>query len=722
MPALLLCLAVAWWFAPLLAGRGIVAEPDALTALLPLKSFLARALAAGEWPLWNPDATLGKPFLPDLLAGALYPGNLLLAVPPFWRGLNLLFVLHYAWTALGAWLWLRASGLGRAAALLGAVVWTFGGTMVSLGNVLNQLLSAAWLPWVLWAWVLPRALPAKVALSSLAMGMALLAGGPEMVLVEAVALLLVSRHPASLVVPPLAFAVAAVELLPFAHYLTETWRGTFGFDPATAMRYSVPPTDLAQLALPWWRPSPERFMPQIYVGPGVLVLAVLGMLASRAGRLYWGPVALAALLVVMGSHTPVYSFLHAHVPLSSLLRYPEKLFLGVHALLAAGAAVGLATLATFARRHGFARAATFTGAAVVALVVADLARVNRGALYAPAPEAILSPPAVARAILADRAAGSGIAVGAAPAPRIFANPRGRYVPRSLAAAVALDRNLPWGAAAELYGLANVNSPSSLNLVKHERLQEVLAAVPRDQALRALAALGTEYVTSFVALDGAPGVRRLPVEGESLGVRAYALEDARPRAFVTRRIETAPDAERALERFVAVAGAGGSDVAVLTDDALASLGPAALPRAAAPPGSRDVVRIVHERQGELVLEAELERDGLLVVSGTFLSGWRASVDGVEVPLVEVNGLVRGVWLGAGSHKIVMRYVPPGLLAGAGVSMLALVVLGALVRRARRRVALGLADAPAPGEVGALGVPHRATSGIDAGRPRLPAPSR
>src|SRR5690554_6016395 len=353
--ALLLCLAVAWWFAPLLAGRAIVAEPDMLAALLPLKSFLARAIAEGRWPLWNPDAALGKPFLADLLAGALYPGNLLLAVPPFWRGLNLLFVAHYAFTALGAWLLLRVWSLPRSAALLGAVVWTFGGTMVSLGNVLNQLLSAAWLPWILWAWLRPRALGVKIALSSLAMGMALLAGGPEMVLVSAAALMLTSRHPASLVVPPLAFALAAVELLPFGHYLTETWRGTFGFDPATAMRYSVPPIDLAQLALAWWPPSPERFMPQIYVGPAVLALAVAGLLASRTGRLYWAPVALGALLVVMGSHTPVYPFLHAHVPLSNLLRYPEKLFLGVHALLAVGAAFGLAALLAVARRHGRAR-------------------------------------------------------------------------------------------------------------------------------------------------------------------------------------------------------------------------------------------------------------------------------------------------------------------------------------------------------------------------------
>src|SRR5689334_7175978 len=156
--------------------------------------------------------------------------------------------------------------------------------MISLGNVLNQLLSAAWLPWVLWAWLRPRALAAKVVLSALAMAMAFLAGGPEMVLVSALALIVASRHPASLLVPPLAFALAGVELLPFYYYLTETWRGAHGLDAATAMQYSVPPADLVQLASDTWTPSPERFMPQIYVGPGVVALAVLGLLARRPTR------------------------------------------------------------------------------------------------------------------------------------------------------------------------------------------------------------------------------------------------------------------------------------------------------------------------------------------------------------------------------------------------------------------------------------------------------
>jgi len=696
LAALALALGVAWFFAPLLLGRAIVAEPDALAALLPLKSFLAAQLTAGSWPFWNPDAALGKPFLPDLLAGALYPPNLLLAVPPFERGLNLLFVGHYAFTAVGALLWLRAAGLPRAAAALGAIVWTFGGTMISMGNVLNQLLSAAWLPWVLWAWLRPHALGTKVALAGIAMGLAFLAGGPEMVLVAAIALVATSRHPASLLVPPLAFAVAAVALLPFYLYLTETWRGTHGIDAAVAMRYSVPPRDLVQLARDGWQPSPERFMPQIYVGPAVLALALVGLCTARRARGFWIAVTIGALLVVMGSYTPVYPFLYAHLPLSNLLRYPEKLFLGVHALLAAGAAFGAATVIAALARHGrpaFARRATIVlGIALCAVVFLDLARANRDALYAPPPEVVLDPPASARAILADAAVRS--ASPGRAAPRVFSNPRGRPIPRSLPAAVALDRSLPWGSVGELYGLADVNAPSSLNLVKHEWLQELLGAVPRETALGALAALGTRYVTSWVRIDGVSGAIALPIPGERIGVKLYALADAQSRAFVARRVVAARDARDALERFVAGDGGTHAGLALVEAGAL----PAAAFTAPSAAGERDATRaqIVSDTPHALEIAVTSTAPALLVVNDTMLAGWSATLDGAPVPIVEVNGLVRGVWLpSAGTHRVTMRYLPPGLALGAVVSLAALAVALATMWVARRRLLRGLAvQASAP----------------------------
>jgi hypothetical protein len=331
------------------------------------------------------------------------------------------------------------------------------------------------------------------------------------------------------------------------------------------------------------------------------------------------------------------------------------------------------------------------GVALCAVVFADLARANRDALYAPRPEVILEPPPVAHAILADHAARrAALAAGddgarpdaaAGAAPRVFSNPRGRPIPRSLPAAVALDRNLPWGAVGELYGLANVNAPSSLNLVKHEWLQELLGAVPRATALGALAALGTRYVTSWVRIDDVPGAIALPVPGERIGVKLYALADAQPRAFVARRVVEARGARDALERFVSGEGGGHTGLALVDVGALPAAALAA--DAGSAPGAAP--RIVVDAAHRLEIAVEVARPSLLVVNDTMLAGWSALVDGGPAPLVEVNGLVRGVWLPApGVHRVTMRYVPPGLAAGGAISLAALLVALGAAWYARRRL--------------------------------------
>jgi len=99
---------------------------------------------------------------------------------------------------------------------------------------------------------------------------------------------------------------------------------------------------------------------------------------------------------------------------------------------------------------------------------------------------------------------------------------------------------------------------------------------------------------------------------------------------------------------------------------------------APPG---VVRVVASGDDAFVLEADLERDALLVVSRLADPGWRATVDGGPVPIALVNGGMVGLVVGAGRHRVELRYRPVSLLVGGVVSLAALVVLGLCVRGRR-----------------------------------------
>jgi hypothetical protein len=88
-------------------------------------------------------------------------------------------------------------------------------------------------------------------------------------------------------------------------------------------------------------------------------------------------------------------------------------------------------------------------------------------------------------------------------------------------------------------------------------------------------------------------------------------------------------------------------------------------------------------GRVVVDAR--RNALLVLSQNWEDGWRATVDGHAVPVVRANGLVLGVPVPPGHHVVRLRFRPPGLPAGAVlsiVSILALFAVAPLVSRMRR----------------------------------------
>jgi hypothetical protein len=83
---------------------------------------------------------------------------------------------------------------------------------------------------------------------------------------------------------------------------------------------------------------------------------------------------------------------------------------------------------------------------------------------------------------------------------------------------------------------------------------------------------------------------------------------------------------------------------------------------------------------LVVDAQLQQPGLLVVSDLFYPGWNAEVtsaDGTrtQVPILLTNRIMRGVVLPAGTHRITYVYRPLSFYAGAVLSLAAWLTFGA-----------------------------------------------
>ena len=213
-------------------------------------------------PLWNERQLLG---VPEAAGPWAAPDHLLgLVVGPL-RGLALSAALHLAALAVGAWVWLRQRGHGRAAAWVGALVISSAAWPALHVHRLHFLQAFAWTPWLALAARRLLAAPDARGLTWLALAVAgaLLAGAPP---IAALALLAAAvdvlgdllRHPharrvvaAGVLAAVLGAGLAAPVLLPARAALSTSVRGQGGgpgVTPPAADR--LPAVGLATLLLP----------------------------------------------------------------------------------------------------------------------------------------------------------------------------------------------------------------------------------------------------------------------------------------------------------------------------------------------------------------------------------------------------------------------------------------------------------------------------------------
>jgi uncharacterized membrane protein YfhO len=100
-----------------------------------------------------------------------------------------------------------------------------------------------------------------------------------------------------------------------------------------------------------------------------------------------------------------------------------------------------------------------------------------------------------------------------------------------------------------------------------------------------------------------------------------------------------------------------------------------------------VEVTHYSDDRVILDAKMDRDGVVVLTDTYYPGWKATVDGKPVPIHAADYAFRGVFVPRGEHTVVFEYDPVSFKAGVTLALLALVGLAAgLVwdhRRSRQR---------------------------------------
>lgn len=96
-----------------------------------------------------------------------------------------------------------------------------------------------------------------------------------------------------------------------------------------------------------------------------------------------------------------------------------------------------------------------------------------------------------------------------------------------------------------------------------------------------------------------------------------------------------------------------------------------------------------RSNRIVLEAETEKAGLLVLSEVWMPGWSAKVNGKKVPVIRTDYILRGIPLEKGKNWIELRYFPRSFVAGVFTTFtISSLVLIFLITAAVRKIMKGI----------------------------------
>ncbi|MGQ9552554.1 MAG: YfhO family protein [Anaerolineae bacterium] len=635
--------------------------------------------------------------------------------------------------------WLPQLSVGSGAALVGATAFMFSDLFVLHFGNLNMIAVAAWLPlvFVLFARALDRNSLRMAAWAGLVLGLSTLAGHIQPTLYNCLFLFAYAvwyatalhqrSHSARQALYPLlllvftcivAIAVSLPATLPAYMISKETARASFSYWEAG--RYSLSPLRLLGLALPdlfgrdpalYWGLGDR--VESGYIGILPLLLAVFA--AAKAWRQPWvrffTVAAIGFLLLALGEMTPIHGWVYALMPGLDMLRAPARAIYLLDFALAASAAVACQTLSqcilpedserylrryvSAVSRYGFGALGLLLAISVLAvLMLQDRDAVIFRRAWIAANSVSRGIIVLAASLLLLRLAGKQLrsqghtrawlgavlllsyldlaSVGAyldlgkqdptsgfqhdAAIVFLKSDPNPYRVDVAASAATAWQPNLGC-----LYGIRHVGGVANpMELERYQRFLELAG----DRSARLYDLLGAKYLV--VSKGERPGAGKfVPVFAGDATVDLYLNTQSLPLALLLHEVRVARDADQAMTML--------ADPSFDPSRMLVIEGPAPQPT---PAIGVESLSFVADEPEQVRLSAYLTQPGYILLSTPFAPGWRARLDGSEVPIWKADLAFMAVFLTAGQHTLELAYYPPFLhesLAISAVTLLAVVLI-------------------------------------------------
>jgi len=728
--ALLMLAIVAFYWKIILSGQfSLLTNFETVTQAYSWFHFWVESVRQGTLPLWDPYAFAGRSFPGEMQTAAFYPLHLILAIFPFdHNGLlaprlyHLYFVSVHLMAAWFMFALIRELGLTRFSAIIAGLCFSIGGFV---GRVLwpHMLESSIWLP-IQFSFLL-RALDAKTlfrglayaALSGLALGLSILAGGLHIVMMQGLVLATAIAHytvhkssvvtAASprykvwkqpiwkqpililLIVVSIGLASGAIQLLPSMEYSARAMRWVNGGTVLPASQ-KIPYSNLVDSLSPRGLVS-YLFFETKNLGPGEVLSPYLGVfplfLAIVGVWKNWGNLwvryaaglAFAAILFSLGSYSLLYGLIYAIVPFLWMAREASRFLYLAH--------FGLVILVAFGAETLFSKTESPSSWKSLNRVLLYLTVACAAALAA---SAIFPSPAwrsetmfsflvvflsfalwryieagatgkiarflVAALILFDVSAFDSAAENKAEMAQRGENHLDRLL--SMQPAVQFLKSQPGLFRVQVAAETPLNPGDAFNL---HTLNGGAVTMPSNYfGLQSKGSFASNLLNVRYFLKPATAAEAGPVYADSKW-KVYANPQAFPRAWLVHQTAVESSPELLLSRL----GAQGSEpdhVGLLT-------APLEMPLAPALAGAAEIASVEQYSARHIRLKVRAGSRGLLVLSEMYYPGWEARVNGNREKIYEVDGGLRGVIVPQGESRVTFEYVPRSVIIGGLLGILA-----------------------------------------------------
>lgn len=699
--------------------QGSLAEDFSL--FFPFRFFAATSLGKGIIPLWNPYIFSGTPFLADSQVAIFYPVNLLLtllATPSYlsYKAAEWAVVINFILAGIFMYLYARTIRISSYGSLVSAVVFAFGGFMVSHVRHLPVINVIVWLPLILL--FLEKSLVGRKFIYSIpagiALGASILGGHLQMVLYVVyfvfayglfrIYVLYKEQARAKEIGWSISFLVAVyviaisltavqtfptLELLPYSNRSIDVSYGLttdFSLEAQNLIMLFVP-NFFGGISGRYWGPWSYWWEMCGYVGILPLILGIFALvLIKKIEVKFFGVAAFISLLLVLGSNTFLHPLTYLFLPGFALNRAPSRFFyiFGFALAILAGYGSELMLKPVSRVKEFLTRTEKallwIMGVGVLAVLFFYYALANSSSdkikyqvfsnivngtnLFL-----IFLALSIAIIYLARKETKQYVLSALVVGLVIFdlfsfgwqwyveeKKPAEYYASDPIIEFLKKDKDFFRVVNSDILS-PNAGSAYSIFTTSGSNplsLKEYEGISQREDLLN------VKYVLSKKNLDK-DKYELVFADGER---KVFQRKIFTPRAFVPTKVVMAESAgllegDKFDAQSLAVIGGADAVSGKLTGE------------------NRGEVRIVSYQPNKISLEAQMKDDGFVVLSEIYYPGWKAYVDDKPSRVYRADKLLRAVFIPKGKHKMVMVFDPGSYKLGLRFTIIAWLVIGVIL---------------------------------------------